>query len=150
MLDNNIKYCREELEMTQEELGYVFGVSSSTVAGWENNHDTMPLSKLVKFSNLYKFSIDYITGLTRDNNYFPIDKLDKKKIGSKLKDIRTKLGLTQQQIADECMISQTTYSNYEQGLYLITSLTLYTICLKHNLSMYQILKQKGFIQTCFA
>lgn len=140
MLDNNIKYCREELEMTQEELGYVFGVSSSTVAGWENNHDTMPLSKLVKFSNLYKFSIDYITGLTRDNNYFPIDKLDKKKIGSKLKDIRTKLGLTQQQIADECMISQTTYSNYEQGLYLITSLTLYTICLKHNLSMYQILK----------
>lgn len=140
MLDNNIKYCREELEMTQEELGYVFGVSSSTVAGWENNHDTMPLSKLVKFSNLYKFSIDYITGLTRDNNYFPIDKLDKKKIGSKLKDIRTKLGLTQQQIANECMISQTTYSNYEQGLYLITSLTLYTICLKHNLSMYQILK----------
>lgn len=140
MLDNNIKYCREELEMTQEELGYVFGVSSSTVAGWENNHDTMPLSKLVKFSNFYKFSIDYITGLTRDNNYFPIDKLDKKKIGSKLKDIRTKLGLTQQQIADECMISQTTYSNYEQGLYLITSLTLYTICLKHNLSMYQILK----------
>ena len=41
--------------MSQQELGYVFGVSSSTVAGWENNHDTMPLNKLVKFSNLYKY-----------------------------------------------------------------------------------------------
>lgn len=117
MIQNNIKYCREELEMTQQELGYVFGVSGSTVAGWENNHDTMPLTKLVRFSNMYKYSLDYIVGLSRTNNYKKV-KLDKKKIASNLKDIRTKLNLTQQQIADECMISQTAYSNYETGLYL--------------------------------
>lgn len=140
MNNNNLKYCREELEMTQEELGYVFGVTGSTVACWENAHDNMPLPKLVKFSNLYKYSLDYITGLSRINNYVKLDKLDKKKIGSNLKSIRNKLGLTQQDIADECMISQTTYSNYETGLYLITSLALYTICLKHKLSMDKILK----------
>lgn len=141
MLNNNIKYCREELEMTQQELGYIFGVSGSTVAGWENNHDTMPLPKLFRFSNMYNYSLDYITGLTRKNdNYIKIDKLDKKKIGSNLKVIRTKLGLTQKEIAKECMISQTTYSNYETGLCLVTSLTLYTICYNHNLSMYDIIK----------
>ena len=139
MIQNNIKYCREELEMTQQELGYVFGVSGSTVAGWENNHDTMPLTKLVRFSNMYKYSLDYIVGLSRTNNYKKV-KLDKKKIASNLKDIRTKLNLTQQQIADECMISQTAYSNYETGLYLINTLTLYTICLKHKLSLYDIIK----------
>jgi len=139
MIQNNIKYCREELEMTQQELGYVFGVSGSTVAGWENNHDTMPLTKLVRFSNMYKYSLDYIVGLSRTNNYKKV-KLDKKKIASNLKDIRTKLNLTQQQIADECMISQTAYSNYETGLYLINTLTLYTICLKHKLSFYDIVK----------
>ena len=139
MIQNNIKYCREELEMTQQELGYVFGVSGSTVAGWENNHDTMPLTKLVRFSNMYKYSLDYIVGLSRTNNYKKV-KLDKKKIASNLKDIRTKLNLTQQQIADECMISQTEYSNYETGLYLINTLTLYTICLKHKLSLYDIIK----------
>ena len=139
MIKNNIKYCREELEMTQQELGYVFGVSGSTVAGWENNHDTMPLTKLVRFSNMYKYSLDYIVGLSRTNNYKKV-KLDKKKIASNLKDIRTKLNLTQQQIADECMISQTAYSNYETGLYLINTLTLYTICLKHKLSLYDIIK----------
>ena len=69
--------------MTQQELGYVFGVSSSTVAGWENNHDTMPLNKLVKFSNLYKYSLDFIVGLSRTNNYKEV-KLDKKKIGANL------------------------------------------------------------------
>lgn len=139
MINNNLKYCREELEMTQNELGYIFGVSGSTVAGWENNHDTMPLNKIIKFSNLYKYSVDYITGLSRKNNYIKIGKLDKKQIGNKLKQIRMKLGLTQQEIADECTISQTTYSNYENGLYLISSLALYTICYKHNLSMDKIL-----------
>ena len=75
MLNNNLKYCREELEMTQDELGYIFGVSRKTVAGWENNHDTMPLAKLVKFSNLYKYSLDYVMGLTRSNNNFKESKI---------------------------------------------------------------------------
>lgn len=141
MLNNNLKYCREELEMTQDELGYVFGVSRKTVAGWENNHDTMPLPKLVKFSNLYKYSLDYVTGLIRsNNNYKEVGKLNKKTVGSNLKNIRIKLGLTQQQIADECMITQATYSGYETGKYLVTSLTLYTICLNHKLSIYEIIK----------
>lgn len=139
MLNNNLKYCREELEMTQEELGYVFGVSRKTVTGWETNQDTMPLPKLVRFSNMYNYSLDFIVGLTRNNNYNVV-KIDKKKIGSNLKKLRTKLNLSQQQLADECMISQTSYSNYETGLYLINTLTLYTICKKYNLSFYDILK----------
>ena len=44
MNNNNLKYVREELEMTQEELGLVFGVKGSTVAGWENNNDSIPLN----------------------------------------------------------------------------------------------------------
>lgn len=140
LINNNLKNCREELEITQEELGKALGVSRKTVTGWENNYDTMPLSKMVHFSNLYKYSLDYITGLSSKNEYIKIDKLDKKKIGNNLKLLRTKLNLTQQQIADECMISQTTYSNYETGQYLITTLTLYTICLKHKISIYKIIK----------
>lgn len=138
-MKNNIKYCREELEMTQQELGYVFGVTGSTVAGWENDHDTMPLNKLVKFSNLYKYSLDYVLGLSRTNNYQEA-KLNKEKIGANLKKVRKQLNLSQQQIADECMISQTAYSNYETGLYLINTLTLYTICLNHKLSIYDLIK----------
>ena len=140
ILTNNIKYCREELELTQEELGYVFGVSYKTISGWENNNDTMPLPKMVKFANMYHYSLDYITGLSRKNEYVPIKKLDKKEIGAKLKDVREKLGLTQKQIANECMITQQSYSLYENGKTLVTSLVLYTICYNHKLSIDNILK----------
>ena len=140
MMNNNLKWCREELEMTQKELGYVFGVSDKTVAGWEDNFDPMPLLKMIKFANLYHFSIDFITGLSRKNNYIKIDKADKVKLGKKLKQLRLKLNMKQKEIAKECGISQTTYSNYELGYNLITSLSLYIICKNHNISMDEILK----------
>lgn len=143
MYDNNLKFCRESLDMTQKELGYVFGLAESTISGWENNNDTIPLTKLIRFCNLYDFSIDFVLGITRKNIlYDKIPKIDKKNIGCSLKKIRKELNMTQKQIADECSISQTTYSNYELGITLITTLTLYTICKKHNLSIDQFLDRK--------
>lgn len=143
MINNNLKFCRESLEMTQKELGYIFGVAESTVSGWENNNDIMPLTKLVRFCDLYGFSLDYVTGLKRTNSiYSKINKLDRNKIGNNLKKIRTDLNLTQSKLAKECMISQTTYSNYELGIRLITTLTLYTLCKNHNLSMDEVIGKK--------
>ena len=95
---------------------------------------------MVKFANLYHYSIDYITGLSRKNEYSLIKKIDKREIGTKLKTIRQKLGLTQKQLADECMITQQSYSLYENGKTLVTSLVLYTICYNHKLSIDKILK----------
>lgn len=142
MFNNNLKEARENLEMTQKELGYVFGVHETTVSGWETGKDNIPLIKLVKFCNLYNYSLDFVVGFDRKNKKCDIHiKLDKKKIGNKLKIIRIKLNLTQQQIADECGISQTTYSNYELGINLINTLTLYTICKNHNISMDSILRK---------
>lgn len=136
MINNNLKYVREELEMTQSELGFVFGVSQSTVAGWENSIDVIPFNKLVKFCNLYNYSLDYICGLTNRNiNYNKDIKIDKKKIGLKLKKIRSDLNLTQQQFADKCGFYKSTYSNYEVGRYLVKTMTIYTICKKYNISM---------------
>ena len=137
MLNNNLKFCRESLEMTQKELGFVFGVSDRTISGWENCYDIIPLSKLVKFCNLYHYSVDYVVGFTRNNKNYKNKKiiLDKKIIGKRLKTLRKDLGLTQQQIADECSISQTAYSNYELGINLISTMTLYTICKNHKISM---------------
>ena len=99
----------------------------------------MPLPKMVKFANMYHYSLDYITGLSRKNDYSAIKKLNKEDVGAKLKSIRKQLGLTQKQIADECMITQQSYSLYENGKTLVTSLVLYTICFNHKLSIDKIL-----------
>ena len=141
MIDNNLKRCREELEMTQTELGYVFGVQKATMSNWENGYSIMPIKKLVKFSNLYGYSLDFILGLTRENKtYTDKIKLDKKIVGEKLKVLRKTLGLSQQVIADECGISRATYCHYEIGMNLITTLTLYSICKNHKISIDEFLR----------
>ena len=113
MINNNLKYAREELEMTQEELGFVFGVSKNTVSGWENAHDTMPFNKLIKFCNLYDYSLDFICGFTRKNIKYDKIKTNKTKIGKKLKELRKDLKLSQQALVDDCKFSQATYRTYE-------------------------------------
>lgn len=135
MINNNLKFCREELEMTQEELGFVFGVSRKTISGWETSSNTIPFNKLVKFCNLYNYSIDFVCGLSRRNReYFKI-KLNKEQIGKRLKELRKGLNLSQSQFADKCGLSQTTYSHYETGLNLITTLNAYAICKTYDISM---------------
>ena len=135
MLDNNLKDCREELEMTQKELGFVFGVSKNTVSGWENGHDSMPFNKLIRFCNLYDYSMDYVVGFIRRNIKYDKIKTNKNKIGKKLKELRSELKISQTILAEECGISQSTYSSYERGEYLINTLTIYAICKKYNISM---------------
>ena len=141
MIGNNLKFCREELEMTQTELGNVFGVSDSTVRGWENAYDIIPLKKLVKFCNQFNYSVDFVLGLTRKNKKYSDNiKLDKVKIGKKLKSLRDELDLSQEAIANKCSISRSTYSHYEIGMNLITTLTLYTICKIYKLSIDEFLR----------
>lgn len=142
MYDNNLKYIRENLEMTQKELGVVFGVDESTYRGWETGKDIIPLRHLIRFSNLYEVSIDYLLKLSNTNTLYEKYKINKEYVGNRLKEVRKKLNLTQSKIAQECMISQTTYSNYEKGYYLVSTITLYTICKKHNISIDYLLGRK--------
>ena len=141
MIDNNLKYAREDLEMTQAELGYVFGVKKATISNWENGYDIIPLKKLIKFCNLYNFSLDYIVGFDRKNKTYPKLKINKSIIGKNLKELRTKLGLTQQQIADICSISRATYCHYELGMNLVSTLTIYIICKTNKISMDEFLRK---------
>ena len=136
MFESNLKYCREELEMTQTELGYIFGVSKGTVSNWENGYSVIPLKKLIKFSNYSGYSLDFICAFTRNDKKLPkIDKINKINIGKNLKMLRINMGLTQQAFAEKCHIPQSTYSHYEIGYKLITTLNLYAICKTYNVSM---------------
>ena len=141
MINNNLKDCREELDMTQEELGYVFGVCKNTVSGWENLHDTIPFNKLIKFCNLYDYSLDYAIGFIRRNIKYDKIETNKNMIGKKLKEIRKDLNITQNTLSKKCCISQSTYSAYENGKNLISTITIYTICITYNISMDYIVRR---------
>ena len=135
MYNNNLRYCREEIGMTQKELGYVFGVSDSAVRAWETARDAMPLPKLIKFCNLYNYSLDFAIGLNRKNIQYGKFNTNKDKISAKLKELRTTLKISQQSLCDKCKISQTTYSGYETGKYMMNTTNLFYICKTFNISM---------------
>lgn len=136
MLDNNLRYCREELEMTQDELGIILGASKQTISNWETGYTFMPLTKLVRFCNLYNYSLDFVCGFERKNTrYRNKIKLDKILIGNNLKKLRNDLGITQQQLADKCNFYQSTYNHYETGYSLIKIMVAYSICKTYNISM---------------
>ena len=143
MLNNNIKYAREEFELTQKEFGYILGVSEFTVSGWETGKDYISLKHIVKICNHFDLSADYLLGLTRKNVYYSkINKLNSKSIGNKLKSIRSKLNLTQEKFAKELQISQSSYNLYETGNRLISSVTLFLLANKYKISIDEILERK--------
>ena len=136
MINNNLRCCRDELEMTQEELGIILGASKQTISNWETGYVFMPLNKIVRFCNLYNYSLDFVVGLTRKNTQYNKDiKLNPKLIGNHLKTLRKNLSLTQQKLSDKCNLYQATYNHYETGYSLIKIIPAYSICKTYNVSM---------------
>ena len=52
MNTEKIKYIREELEITQNEISEMLGCTRSAYSLWEINKNTIPLNYLNKLSNI--------------------------------------------------------------------------------------------------
>jgi transcriptional regulator with XRE-family HTH domain len=72
MIINRIKEYREINDIKQKDVAKALNVHFSTVSGWENGNDTMPLTRIIAFANHYKISLDYIFELSSRNNYVPL------------------------------------------------------------------------------
>lgn len=145
-LKTRLKESRERLEMTQKQVAAIFGIHESTVSGWETGKDLIPLRKLIKYCDLFHYSLDYILKLSDENNWScPIDTINSKIIGENLKQIRRKNGHSQEDVANFMKISQSCYSNYEQGRELINTLSLYTIAKTYHISIDELLGRKNKI-----
>lgn len=143
MLKCRLKESRERLDMTQKDVAIIFNVHESTVSGWETGKDSIPLKKLIKYCNLFSYSIDYILGLSDENKpYLELKRIDLMKIGNNLKKIRIKNKYSQEDVANLIKISQSCYSNYENGKELINTLTIYAIAKTYNISIDKLLGRK--------
>ena len=140
MLRTRLKDSRERLEMTQKQVALIFGVHESTVSGWETGKDPIPLAKLIKYCNLFDYSLDYILYISNTNDkYEKTYKIDRTLIGKNLRQIRIKNNHSQETVANFIKISQSCYSNYEKGKELINTFALYTIAKTYNVSIDKLL-----------
>ena len=139
MIVRRLKDTREDLDLTQERIGKVLNVDKSTVSGWETGKDTIPLKKLIKYCNNFEFSLDYIFGISRMNSYTNPITINLNKIGNNIKSIRLKNNLTQEQLAEILNTDHALISYYENGLRLINTSFLYSIAIKFNCSIDEII-----------
>lgn len=129
-------YLREENELKQQDIAEILNINRVNISNWERGKEVIPLDKLNIYANYFNISLDYIVKLTNQktssNN---IQFLSRKTIGQRLKEIRKKNNLTQKQLASILNTTQSTISDYENGVNLILTSFAYQLCLKYNISM---------------
>ena len=64
-----IKDCREDQDLTQQQVGKVLGIDQRVYSTYETGKRQIPVNHLVKLAMLYQTSVDYLVGLT--NNPHP-------------------------------------------------------------------------------
>ena len=116
MNSDNLRELREDLRMSQEDMGNLLNIKQSTYSDYENNRSIIPLERLNIISNKFNASLDYLVGLSRSNSdSFDHIEIDFIKIGNRLKEIRTENNLTQEAIAKMLNTFHSRISDYENG-----------------------------------
>lgn len=138
-----LRETRENLDLKQIDLTDLFGITYSTISGWETGKDTIPLKQLIKYANKYNYSLDYLLGLTDKNIEYKDLKINLNTLATNLKKKRKQYGKTQQQIADIINTSQSSYAHYENARYLMPLNFLYNLSKIYNdLSVDEMLGRK--------
>ena len=78
---NRIKQLREERGMSQVRLSIELGVSQETVSAYENGKHFPSVQSLIKLSEIFRVSCDYILGLSEQSHnvvYYSLNEQDRK------------------------------------------------------------------------
>lgn len=64
IIADRIKAVRVDAKKTQEEFAVSIGSNYLTYRGYENRKSDVPIVLLIRIANIYKVSMDYLTGRT--------------------------------------------------------------------------------------
>ncbi len=64
-----IRDLREDHDMYQKDVAKLLGISQQYYSEYEKGKRTIPIQHLITLAKFYDTSIDYIVGLTDENNF---------------------------------------------------------------------------------
>ncbi len=136
MNTEKIKYLRDELEVTQEEISKILGCTRTAYSLWEINKNTIPLYYLNKISNIYNINIDYLVDLSNEK-YVDFEKkeIDKIKLGKRIREARKSVNYTQEKLASKLNTTHSVISAYESGKSTVSTLFIIEIAKLTNKSL---------------
>ena len=59
-IGSKIKAARLEKKLTQEQVAEILGVSRQTISNWENEKSYPDIISVIKMSDCYEVSLDYL------------------------------------------------------------------------------------------
>lgn len=121
---NNLKKVRIDNNKTLVEVSKNIGVAFQTLSNYENGTRDIPTEKLIKLSNFYGVTIDYLLGVSdnrfgrasKEMNKMPVKTEFKIKMGNRIKYQRERHNLTQEELAQKLNISRSSFVKYEVGI----------------------------------
>ena len=129
-----LKELREDNDLTQTNISNFLLITRQNYSRWETGEKVIPLKHLVTLCEYYKVSLDFMTCLSKENNYNKII-LNKKEIGKRIKEFRNTNNISQKELSNFLNTTQSTISAYESGNTLILTSFAYQICKEYNISM---------------
>jgi len=132
----NLKRIRENHDLSQRDVAKILKISKSSYNYYETGEYIISLKHLNDFCNKFHVTMDYVTGLTDINKYVNRKyKLNAKLIGFRIKKLRLKAKMTQEELALLLNTSQSNISSYENGKTIILTAFVYTLAKHFNISL---------------
>lgn len=69
MLQERLRSLRNEYNFSQQKLAELLGITQQAIAKWENGKAEPDSTTLIKLSEIFNCSIDYLLGKTNIKNY---------------------------------------------------------------------------------
>lgn len=103
-----IRHLREDRDLTQARVAKMLDMSQTGYSKYETGENDIPTAVLIRLSEFYHVSTDYLLGLT---DQLPGEPL----FLARIRLLREEHDWTQQQVANRLHIDRRTYDAYEAG-----------------------------------
>lgn len=104
-----IRNRRLELQLFQKDVAKIIGVTEDTITNWENNRSEPDIS--------------YFPAIINFLGYMPFS-IDTSSLAGKINEYRYLNGMSQETLAKELGINESTVYHYEKGVHFLTDRTL--------------------------
>ena len=119
-MENRFKQLRAHLVLTQDQFAKKIGRTKAYISNVENGHTGMSRSTISSICSVFGVNTEWL--LTGTGEMFlpeqEVEPVSREEIGRRIRDIRKRAGLTQQEFADRVGCHKNQVSNVESGKYI--------------------------------
>lgn len=133
-ITDRLKNLREENNLKIYDISAFLGIDKDLYGKYERQNVIIPIKHLIKISEYFKVSIDYIFSFSNLKQYNNTTSVSLELISNRLKELRKENKLTQEKLANEINTNKSVICAYEKGKRIIPTPFLYEICSKYNIS----------------